>query len=207
MPFVQGEQVPQAQSFENIVGSSEFWSAQDKRNLAPFSFFPCDLCGDGVQRGDGFTSPCRSCVSDACGHARGRHPSCPSFGGVRPTCPVIDFAVSAPAVVPAALAPVVEFVSNVQGTQRIQFDSSLVFDGHGAFKEVGRRSGGQKLCQETDWLGGEDHSYVPTRHERERYDTQLFLFCAVLFPARCYSHTIAWRLRSGARWFLEAVMT
>ena len=41
--------------------------------------------------------------------------------------PVIDFAVSAPAVVPAALAPMVEFVTNVKGTQRIQFDSSLVF--------------------------------------------------------------------------------
>ena len=40
---------------------------------------------------------------------------------------MIDFAVSAPAVVPAALAPVVEFVTNVKGTQRIQFDSSLVF--------------------------------------------------------------------------------
>ena len=39
VPFVQGEQVPQAQSFENIVGSSEFWSAQDTETWDLFLFF------------------------------------------------------------------------------------------------------------------------------------------------------------------------
>ena len=39
MPFVQSEQVPQAQSFENIVGSSEFWSAQDTETGLLFLFF------------------------------------------------------------------------------------------------------------------------------------------------------------------------
>ena len=39
VPFVQGEQVPQAQSFENIVGSSEFWSAQDSETWDLFLFF------------------------------------------------------------------------------------------------------------------------------------------------------------------------
>ena len=39
VPFVQGEQVLQAQSFENIVGSSEFWSAQDSETWDLFLFF------------------------------------------------------------------------------------------------------------------------------------------------------------------------
>ena len=39
MLFVQGAQVPQAQSFDNIVGSSEFWFAQDTETWDLFLFF------------------------------------------------------------------------------------------------------------------------------------------------------------------------
>ena len=125
VPFVQGEQVPKAQSFENIVGSSEFWSAQDTETWLLFLSFRGRRCQ--AWRWVHLTMPiwCLRCL-----WPRPWSTSLPSLISVVECVqhgPVIDFAVSAPAVVPAALAPVVEFVTNVKGTQRIQFDSSLVF--------------------------------------------------------------------------------
>ena len=110
VPFVQGEQVPQAQSFENIVGSSAFWSTQDSETWDLFLFFRVTFAETvfSVEMGSphhaDLVSPMlvATSVVDV--------PPVPHLVVCVQHGPVIESAVSAPAVVPPALAPVVEFV-------------------------------------------------------------------------------------------------